>query len=100
MKKLLLIALVAITAVSCQKQPEAEVSADKKEVETNEMIQFSNSSVDAHSFLWNFGDGETSTEKNPSKSYDKAGTYSVKMIASSKNGKKDDEAVITITVKA
>ena len=39
---------------------------------------FSNlSSVDAESYLWKFGDGKTSTEKNPLHIYDESGTYQV-----------------------
>ncbi len=34
---------------------------------------------DDYRYLWNFGDGESSTEKNPSHIFRKAGTYKVKL---------------------
>lgn len=45
-------------------------------------VQFTNlSSAGATSFLWDFGDGETSTEANPAHVYGAAGTYRVSLIA-------------------
>lgn len=40
-------------------------------------VQFSNTSIDATSFFWNFGDGQTSEEKNPIHAYTHIGTYNV-----------------------
>ncbi len=42
-----------------------------------EQITFINLSVVGSSWEWNFGDGTTSTEKNPVHKYEKAGTYKV-----------------------
>ena len=44
--------------------------------------QFANlSSENAKTFEWNFGDGSTSTERNPMHSYAEAGTYTVRLTA-------------------
>lgn len=44
--------------------------------------QFTNTSTDnARSYLWDFGDGTTSTERDPMHIYDAAGTYTVKLTA-------------------
>lgn len=44
--------------------------------------QFTNlSSENAKTFEWNFGDGTTSTERNPMHSYAAAGTYTVRLTA-------------------
>ena len=44
--------------------------------------QFTNlSSENAKTFEWNFGDGATSTERNPMHSYAEAGTYTVRLTA-------------------
>ena len=44
--------------------------------------QFTNlSSENAKTFEWNFGDGATSTERNPMHSYAAAGTYTVRLTA-------------------
>jgi minor extracellular serine protease Vpr len=41
------------------------------------------------SYLWNFGDGNTSTASNASHSYNAAGTYTVKLVVTSAFGCKD-----------
>ncbi len=40
-------------------------------------IQFFNTSNNSQNFLWNFGDGTSSTDENPTHSYAGAGTYDV-----------------------
>ncbi len=43
--------------------------------------QFNNRSENALTFLWKFGDGQTSSESNPKHVYDTAGTYIITMYA-------------------
>lgn len=47
----------------------------------NQEIQFTNASEDAETFTWSFGDGTTSTEKNPKKTYTDPGIYTVTLTA-------------------
>jgi PKD repeat protein len=49
-------------------------------------FQFTNQSIGASSYLWNFGDGTTSTAANPSKSYANPGTYVVSLVAGNASG--------------
>jgi PKD repeat protein len=49
--------------------------------EASNVINFSNSSVNANSYIWDFGDGNFSTLSNPVHTYANAGTYTVKLIA-------------------
>jgi gliding motility-associated-like protein len=42
--------------------------------------------VGAVSYLWNFGDGDTSTLENPSHQYDATGTYTAELIAYNEAG--------------
>lgn len=44
-------------------------------------ISISNLSNNAATYLWNFGDGTTSIEANPSKTYTSAGTYTISLTA-------------------
>ena len=46
-------------------------------------VQFYNNSLNALTYLWDFGDGNTSTAVNPSHTYASADTFTVKLIASS-----------------
>ncbi len=45
------------------------------------VISFSNNSSDADSYLWDFGDGNTSTQKEPTHIYANSGQYLVTLIA-------------------
>ncbi len=44
-------------------------------------VNFTNNSVNGTSFLWNFGDGNTSTTANPSNIFTHSGTYTVKLVS-------------------
>lgn len=44
-------------------------------------VIFTNTSTNATSFFWDFGDGETSISENPSHLYFNTGTYDIKLIA-------------------
>lgn len=60
---------------------------------------FINNSLGGLSFIWDFGDGSTSTSDNPSHLYDRVGTYVVKLQAfDSTSCNKVDSASFTITV--
>ena len=52
-------------------------------------IQFTNTSLNASTYYWDFGNGNTSVFANPSNVYANAGTYSVKLVAIASNGQKD-----------
>lgn len=52
-----------------------------REVCIGSAIQFDNESVDADTWLWNFGDGTTSTEFEPEHVYSEAGDYEVSLVA-------------------
>ncbi|HRJ30137.1 MAG TPA: carbohydrate binding domain-containing protein [Cyclobacteriaceae bacterium] len=61
-------------------------------------VTFINTSTNATKFVWDFGDGETSTEINPVKTYP-SGSYTVRLTASNVSGASDfieDNVVIDI----
>ena len=62
-------------------------------------ITFQNASENATNYSWDFGDGTTSTEANPAKSYSQKGTYTVTLTASNNvTGKTDQMSkIIAIT---
>jgi gliding motility-associated-like protein len=54
-----------------------------------QQVAFINTSASATSYQWDFGDGTTSTTASPNKTYTTAGTYTVRLIATSAGGCKD-----------
>lgn len=63
-------------------------------------IDFYNSSSDATSYTWSFGDGQSSTEEDPTHRYSKPGTYTVTLTARNSKGSHQATAQITITKPA
>lgn len=61
-------------------------------------VDFINSSISASDYLWDFGDGNTSTEFSPTHEYAAVGTYTVKLTASDKLEKTDVKST-EITIK-
>ncbi len=61
-------------------------------------VTFSNSSTNAVSYSWNFGDGTTDTAQNPSHTYANAGTYTVTLTATGSSGTTPSTKTQTITV--
>ena len=59
------------------------------EVPVPTTITFTNISQNATSYLWDFGDGSTSTQFNPAHTYASAGTYSLKLTAIGPTGQND-----------
>jgi len=49
-------------------------------------VIFNNNSSNGNAFLWNFGDGSTSTDINPVHFYSGPGTYTVTLVVSDTNG--------------
>ena len=68
----------------------ANFSANQTSIVTGQSVQFTNSSVGSTSWEWEFEGGtpSTSTQQNPSVTYNTAGTYNVKLTA--KNGSNQD----------
>lgn len=61
----------------------ADFSSDVDSVwlNTNSNVYFSNGSINADTYLWDFGDGNTSTDENPAHTYSEGGIFEVRMIA-------------------
>lgn len=57
-------------------------------------VTFVSSGSNVTTWLWNFGDGGTSTLQNPSHTYSTAGDYTVKLIATGASGKKDSTSQV------
>lgn len=69
---------------------------------TDDLIAtFSNTSSNATSYVWDFGDGTgTSTDENPVYTYTESGTYTVKLTATNDNGSNEAISEVTVTAAA
>lgn len=79
-----------ITTITVQPKPSAsfQVSSTSACVNNNQFT-FNNTSSGANTYLWDFGDGITSSVQNPSHTYSLAGNYSIKLIATNNFGCSD-----------
>ncbi|MDJ1484492.1 S8 family serine peptidase [Cytophagaceae bacterium YF14B1] len=62
------------------------INKDTLDLTLNEMLKVTDSSRNAVKWLWDFGDGTTSTEQNPAHTFTKQGTYIVSLQATNING--------------
>jgi PKD repeat protein len=79
--------------------PAVDFYADSTTVKENTPIVFTDKTLNSPtSWKWNFGDGGTSTEQNPTRIYRTKGIYTVSLTATNKNGMDTETKVNYITV--
>lgn len=78
--------------------PQAEFDTDSPISYVDFEHQFNYQSNGATSFLWDFGDGETSTGKNPKHSYTSGGSYDVSLAIVSSQGTVTETKAQYITI--
>jgi PKD repeat protein len=67
----------------------AEFQVDANQICVGSDVNFSAISDDAVSWVWDFGDGTSSSERNPSHKYETHGVFDVSLIASNESGCQD-----------
>ena len=88
---------VILIILSCNRKPQPDFSyVPSENPEAGDTIAFINSSADADSYAWEFGDGGTSTIKNPEYIYEQSGIYKVKLTASNDAG--EESVIQSITI--
>jgi len=111
MKRVLFISIVALAALftesGCKEKelgtPLASTVANFEYTVTNEgyapcVVTFTNLSLNATGYLWDFGNGQTSVEMNPSVAYDSAGLFNVKLTAAPVNNVYYNQTVKSMVV--
>lgn len=83
---------------SCNKRPVANFSIDDTTPDSDQLVNFTNLSADGKTYVWDFGDGTTSTEMSPSHAYSEPGAYLVELTVYSKKNKKVDSHADLIEV--
>ena len=94
---------LTITEESQPTAPTAAFSSDRTTGSVPTLVQFyDESSGEVTGWSWNFGDGQSSTAKNPSHTYSAAGKYTVSLTASNSTGSDTEIKTdyITITTAA
>ena len=76
--------------------PVANLSTNVTEGYAPLSVQFNDSSTNATSWNWNFGEGNNSTDRNPIHVYVTSGNYTVNLTASNGNGTNSTFANITV----
>jgi PKD repeat protein len=94
--------LLLVFAVSCgEDEPDTQVvskpivASFKVEVTDYDAV-FTNETVNADTYSWDFGDGGTSTDKSPTHKYAAAGDFTVKMTAKNATEEKTVEKPVKI----
>jgi hypothetical protein len=92
--------LLCIFVISCSKkdstpQPSANFSFSDANLVSPAKIAFQNTSTNAITYTWDFGDGQTSTQANPNHVYRVPGTYEVTLTATG-SGINEVKKAITI----
>ncbi len=80
---------VATFPITVYPVPTAEYDFGPKPGDINKPINFTNQSVGANSYVWDFGDGETSIAANPSHIFNETATFNVCLIATNAAGCSD-----------
>lgn len=90
MKRLIFLSAIAATLLtSCDLTPEAYFYSDKVVAEVGEDVYFTNSSDNAESFEWDFGDGTWTDAWNPIHAWSATGIFTVELTAYNDNGFSD-----------
>ena len=77
-------------------QPCFDISPDSPSA--GEEVTFNNCTIAGDTYEWDFGDGATSTAKNPTHTYDSTGTYKVTLTATPKSGNTPSMIAKNVTV--
>jgi S-formylglutathione hydrolase len=87
---------IIILVTTC-KNPEASFIYECGRCVVGDSVQFTNTSINAETFDWDFGDGNASTEENPVHIYNETGTFNVLLTISNSNG--SDGATGSVIIK-
>jgi S-formylglutathione hydrolase FrmB len=88
--------LFFILVTACKTIPEASFTHSAEKYEVGYPVHFTNTSIDGTSVKWEFGDGNTSDENDPSHIFENQGKYTVKLQVSNDDGSDMASEVLNI----
>ena len=74
-----------------------DVGQDIVSIKEVEIVEFTDESVGADNVFWDFGDGNTSTERNPTHTYEENGEYVVTFTGFNDFGEASIQQTITVS---
>ncbi len=84
----------------CKLEPEACFEIEKYSYNIGETVVFSSCSENAKFHEWDFGDGNTSEEENPTHQYEEIGNYTITLTVFKKDKKSESSQTISINPTA
>ncbi len=95
---LILVMVFALNFTGCKKEvlPTASFTFTPADIMQYVEVQFTSTSADASSYLWDFGNGQTSIDANPKVIFMTAGTVTVHLTATNGDGSTSTEQTITV----
>jgi PKD repeat protein len=93
--KLIGVFLLVVYVMGCKDEdpklpvPQVDFSVEPEIVEVGKPVIFKNLTLNASSYQWNFGDGQTSTQISPTITYEESGTYKVTLTAFTDDNQSD-----------
>jgi len=99
--KYVFLSIVLVGLASCKKnEPVACISSMDEKFEVDDEVTFlANCSENGFGYNWDFGDGNTSEEKNPKHTFVTAGNYDVELKVYSKKNRSFESDFKTVTIK-
>jgi Concanavalin A-like lectin/glucanases superfamily/PKD domain len=98
MKKNLVVLVIILQFICCNKQKEPTADFEAEVCTAPCEVTFINKSLDADAYKWDFGDGTTSNEENPKHLYVVNKTYTVILEANSSGGSSKNSKRILISL--
>lgn len=86
----------AALLAGCETLPTVDFTFDPEDIAAYDTVTFSNTSTDADSYTWDFGDNTASNEASPIHIYMASGTYTVKLVASNEDGDAEISKDLTV----
>ena len=94
---LLLLYLMVLACKESKEEPVPEPIASFSVGTINQgEVSFINNSEHGNNYSWNFGDGNSSTEQNPTHTYEEAGDFTVKLTVTNETGSATADKVVSL----
>lgn len=81
MRKIIVSTIITVFIVASCKQPVADFTWSPREPVAGEAVKFTNLSLNAKSYSWNFGDMTIGSKPSPTHIYERSGAYIIDLRA-------------------